>query len=116
MSESFQIIDAHKYHPYDPFSYRILTESSTIKYLIASSPPPGAIIPDIKGHYLAFKTVRLGDWTVGRLGLADDGRYVLLSTENIRLPDVCLPWHPSKIDFLDLPTPPRNYIGRLVAV
>lgn len=104
MSESFQIEDAHMCHPYDPFSYRILTESSAIKYLVASSPPPGATFPDIYGHHLAFKTVSLGDWTVGRLGLANDGRFVLLSTENTRLLDVCKPWHPSKIDFLDLPT------------
>jgi len=104
MSESFQIIDALLCCFENTFSYRILTESSTIKYLVASSPPSGPTFPDIYGHYLAFKTVSLGDWTVGQLGLADDGRYVLLSTENIRLPDVCKPWHPSKIDFLDLPT------------
>lgn len=104
MSESFQIVDAHMCLPTDPFSYRILTESSTFKYLIASSPPPGATFPDIYGQHLAFQTVGLGDWTVGRLGLADDGRFVLRSTENARLPDVGMPWHPSKIDFLDLPT------------
>lgn len=103
MSESFQIVDAHMRLPTDPFSYRILTESSAFKYLIAPSPPPGATFPDLRGQHLAFQAVGRGDWTVGWLGLAGDGRLVLRSTDNMRLPDVGVLWHTSKIDFLDLP-------------
>ena len=71
-----------------------------------SSPPPEATFPNIYGRYLAFRTVSFGDWTVGRLSLADDGQFVLRLTENVRLPDVAMPWYPSKIDFLDLPSHP----------
>jgi len=103
MAESFQIVDAYMRLPTDPFSYRILTESSTFKYLIAPSPPPGATLPDIRGRYLAFQSVDRGDWTVGRLGLADSKRLVLQSVENTALPDIGVSWHPTRIDFLDLP-------------
>ncbi|KAI1410439.1 hypothetical protein F5Y13DRAFT_202229 [Hypoxylon sp. FL1857] len=103
MSESFQIIDAFMRLPTDPFYYRILTGSSIIKYLIAVTPPPGITIPDICGECLGFQNIVCGDWNVGNLRLTDDGCFVLESTKKEHLPDVCTPWHHSKIDFLDLP-------------
>src|SRR5271154_802510 len=99
---SFEIIDGLSHRPgHVSGYYRIIVDSSTIKYL--SFPAIPAAGPDIRGNRLAFSTVPEGEWNVGYLIQdPDDKKFRLQSTGTIELVGIRKRWHPSSIDWHDL--------------
>jgi hypothetical protein len=98
----FDMIEVLQGPPTKPIYYRISVGSS-VKYL--KGPKPLSGLPDCSGKYLGFKTVADGDWDVGNLVVGTDGKFVLISTEKRRFPDLTPTWHRSTIDLLELGHP-----------
>lgn len=122
-SVPFSIEGVQQGWPDEPILYRIRVPArriikseshlgEVIKYLIASRPPKGAGgIPDHRSELLAFNTVPVGDWNLGRLliphGSAEGGS-ILVWTESLRLDvvigllDAAPPWRDRKFDLVGL--------------
>jgi len=98
----FTVIETHQGVPSRSVHYRISVGSS-VKYL--KGPKPLSAFPDDLGEHLGFKTVPTGDWDVGHLVVGPDGKFLLVSTEKRRFPDLTPTWHPSKVNLLDLGDP-----------
>ena len=74
--------------------------SPSIKYLIASKPPPG--FSDVLGAYLGFNTVPVGDWDIADLALGTNEKFIITSTAKKQFPYATSIWHSSSIDLLEL--------------
>lgn len=111
-SISFSIFSAISNVPGHKYGYyRILTASSTIKYLsfLPSKPPFPKFIDDRCDRF-CFSTIPGGDWHIGRLSNdPKTNQFILKSAEKIVLQTVEDVWHPARVDYLSLGEPlPRD--------
>jgi hypothetical protein len=61
-------------------------------------------MPDIRGEMLAFETVPPGGWSIGHLSLNADGKFNILSTEDVTIQGIepSALFHHCKVDLLEL--------------
>jgi hypothetical protein len=103
--DSFDIIGAMSGTAgYNYIYYRILTESSRVKYLVTMSLK--LIIIDFRVEKLDFHTVPKGDWNIGYLIPKPGSDKLILDTvEKRALSGVRNTWCPNYIDYLELKDP-----------
>jgi hypothetical protein len=110
-SISFFIIDAISTLPgFQTGYYRILTTLQDIKYLAFSPSHIGTTLPDIRGDWLGFTIVPVGNWNVGYLGKnAETSKLDLQYVGRVPIQRVEDIWYPTWVDISVLGEPTAGY-------
>jgi hypothetical protein len=81
-----------------------------IKYLAFSPSDIGRTLPDIRGDWLGFTTVPVGNWNVGYLGKnAETSKLDLQHVGRVPIERVEDVWHPTRVDISVLGEPTAGY-------